>query len=721
MNVATQAMEPLSEVDRPSRFSFKQLLPSPEHLWVVFRRNLRLFIGVVVVSLALILLRVATLTPSYSATASVLLQPRPSQIINVRSVVPDMAVNSDVVDTEVRMLTSMTLARRVYDVLNARKLGVRVPRFDRKLSAEEIKVRDEAAQGLLEMISVRRSGLTFVIDITAYSADPQKAADIANTFAREYVNEQMRDKVDATSSARRWLGTRMNQLRADAALADAKLQRFKIANGLMSANGATMAEQETSSLNQQIASARAELAEKQGRLAAARAQIQIGGAGADVAQALDSGTITSLRQREADASRRLAEMTSKYGMLHPDIRDARNELNDAKAQIQSEINRIISRLQAEVATASSRLNSLTASQERAQLALASNGRAQVGLLELQRTADAARQIYEVFLSRSKETAAQEGLQHADARVSALSSIPENPIFPNNKLVLLFAPLGALALGGSAVLLAEYLQVGVRTKSQVEERLGIRYAGAIPDLASTLGRQRNSQAPQDYILDHQQSTFAEAFRSLKAYVQLSRREPKLAVAITSALPREGKTTTAVCLARVAALGGAKVLLVDCDFRRHGSSSLLGLERNALSDFLNGMPLEEAVHMDEPTGLAVLGNPASSQDGGEQVISDQIASLIPMLKSEYDFIVIDTAPVLGIADARAIAVAADAVLLAVQWGKTPPSAAEAAIEILNDARARLAGVALTRVDITKYASTGTEDVYGHQKRFAEYYRN
>ena len=721
MNVAAQAIDPHPEVERPSRFSFKHLLPSPEQLWIVFRRNLRLFLGVVALTVFLVLVRVVTLTPSYSATASVLLQPRPSQIINVRSVVPDLAVNSDVVDTEVRMLTSMTLARRVYDVLNARKSGFPVPKFDRKLSKEEIQARDAAARQLLEMISVRRSGLTFVIDITAYSADPQKASDIANTFAREYVNEQMRQKVDATSSARRWLSKRMNQLRGEAALADAKLQRFKIANGLMSANGATMAEQETSSLNQQIASARAELAEKQGRLASARAQIQRGGAGADVAQALDSGTITSLRQREADASRRLAEMTSKYGGLHPDIRDARNELVDVQGQIQSEINRIISRLQAEVATASSRLNSLVSSQNQAQMSLASNSRAQVGLLELQRTADAARQIYEVVLSRSKETAAQEGLQHADARVSALSSPPDSPIFPNYKLVLLFTPLGALALGGSAVLLAEYLQFGIRTKSQVEKRLGVRYAGAIPDLRSTLGRKPQNQAPHDYILEHPQSTFAEAFRSLKAHVQLSRRESKLAVAITSALPKEGKTTTAVCLARVAAMGGARVLLLDCDFRRHGSSTLLGLERNALTEYLNGTPLDQAVHIDEATGMAVLGDGGGSQEAKEHLPSDQVGALIQILKAQFDLVVIDTAPILGIAETRGVTVAADAVLLAVQWGTTPPSAAEAAIEIMEDARARIAGVMLTRVDISKYASTGAEDVYGHQKRFAEYYRN
>lgn len=721
MNVAAQTIEAFPDAGKSGKFSFAQLLPSPEQLWIIFRRNVKLFSAVFVLTIVLVAIRVATLTPTYSATASVLLQPRNSQIINVRSVVPDLAVNSDVVDTEVRMLTSMTLARRVYDVLSARRAGAPIPAPDRVLNTQAQAARDKEAQKLLDAISVKRSGLTFVIDISAYSSEAEKAADIANTFALEYVNGQMREKVNATRGARDWLGRRMNQLRAEAAQADAKLQGFKIANGLMSANGATMAEQEASTLNQQIADARTDLAEKESRLAAARAQIQRGGAGGDVGQALDSGTITSLRQREADASRRLAELKSRYGDRHPDVRDASNELADARLQIQSEINRIISRMQSEVVVAQSRLDAINKSQGAAQRSLAANNRAQVGYLELQRKADAARLIYEAFLSRSKETAAQEGLQHADARVSAISSIPTAPVFPNYKLVTLFTPIAALAFAGGAVLIAEYLQFGLRTKHQVENRLRVRYAGAVPDLKSTLGRMRSNEAPHDYILSHPHSSFTEAFRSLRAYALLARRGDKLSIAITSALPKEGKTTTAVCLARTAAMSGSKVILVDCDLRRHGSSTLLGVQGNALSDFLAGTPLEEAVQIDPATGLAILGNAASLSDGSDPLAGDEMVQVIQQLKEHYNLVVLDTAPVLGIADARAVAIAADAVLVAVQWGKTPPSAAEAAIEMLDDAKARIAGVMFTRVDIRKYASTGSEDVYGHHKRFAGYYRN
>ncbi|TIX51251.1 GumC family protein [Alteraurantiacibacter aquimixticola] len=707
---------------REEKLSFSQWLPNPMHIWTVFRRHIWLFIGVVLTVLLLVAIRVLTLTPSYAATASIVLQPRSTQVINVRSVVPDLSVNSDIVDTEVRMLTSMALARRVYDVLEAQEAGRPVPDYDRPLTPAEETERDNGANTLLGAVTVRRSGLTYVIDVIAKSPDAQRAADIANTFVNEYVGEQMRSKIATTRNAREWLDERMVQLRSEAAAADAELQQFTISNGLMSANGATMAEEEASALNQQIAGARADLAEKRGRLSAAMAQVRRGGAGADVAQALDSTTITSLRQREADASRRLAELNARYGNLHPDVRNAEKELADARDQIQSEINRILSRMRAEVSVAESRLASLQSSQSAAQQALAANSRAQVGYLELQRKADAAREIYEAFLSRSKETAAQEGLQQADARVSANSPVPSTPDYPNYTLALIFAPLAALASGVGSVLLAEYFQSGIRTKSQVERKLRLRYAGAVPDLESTLGDMRNSEGPHDYILTHPRSTFIEAFRSLRAFVQLRRRGSKLAVAITSALPMEGKTTTSVCFARTAAMDGTRTILVDCDLRRRGTSAIFDIEKDGLRSFIAGeATLEEAVFVDEPTGLAVLGTAEGNTDTFDPLTAEKLEELIATLKREYDLVVIDTAPVLGVADARTVAAGADSVLVVVRWGKTSPSAAEAAVEILDEAGVPMAGAALTQVDIRKYASTGNEDVYGYHKRFAGYYQN
>ena len=691
-----------------------RLLPDPAHLWMVFRRHLWLFLGVAGAILLAVALRTALVTPIYESVASVVIQPRKNDIINMQSVAPDLPAESDVVDTEVRMLSSPTLAMRV--VGDMRRKGFAVGPIDAPQGLQR------AAQDALKHVKIMRSGLTLMIDITATHTDPVYAAALANSFAEQYVASQKDAKVGATQSASAWLNRRLAELRVSAGQADAAVQRFKISHGLMSAQGATMAEQEVSALNQQISLARAELAEKQGRLSAARAQLERGGGGADVGAALGSGTIGGLRAREAEASQQLAQLQTRYGDLYPEVQTAKNQLADIRSQIQQEIDRILSNLDAEVRVASSRLASLQGSQSQANGALASNSSAQVGFLELQRRADASKQVYQAFLNRSKETAAQEGLQQADATISALAQVPVLPASPNYKLAALFGIIGALFCGLVAVALAEYLQRGLRTKSDVERQLRVRYAGAVPTMISTLGGLRETEAPQDYIISHPFSSFAEAFRSLRAYVMLRAGNAQV-IAISSALPQEGKTTTSVCLARTSALAGTSTVLVDCDLRRRGTSEMLtGNARKGLIELLRGeATLDEALVLDEATGLYVLGTIGAPLSTFDPLTRANLDKLLDSLRKRFDLTIIDTPPLLGVADARSVAAAADCVLMLSRWRKTSRSAAETAVELLTDANAKIAGLALTLVDIRKYASTGQSDIYGYHKKFSGYYQN
>jgi succinoglycan biosynthesis transport protein ExoP len=690
------------------------MFPDPSHLWMIFRRHLKLFLAVALGILLLVALRTFMVEPVFESTASVVIEPRGNEVIKVQSVVPDLPANSDVVDTEVRMLTSPTLAMRVARDLKRRGFDVGPLNTQADMEA--------ASENLLGMLNVARSGLTLVIDITASSNDPDLSAAVANSFAEQYVASQKDAKVGATRSANVWLNRRLAELRITAGSADAALQRYKIANGLMSAQGATMAEQEVSTLNQQISMARADLAEKQGRLATARQQLSRGGGGADVGAALGSPTIGSLRAQEAETSQQLAQLESRYGQLYPEVRTAQSQLADIRSQIQLEINRILSSLEAEARVAASRLSSLQASQGRANGSLASNNSAQVGLMELQRRADASKLIYEAFLNRSKETAAQEGLQQADARVSALASVPMLPSSPNYPLSALFGVIAALVGGLAAVAISEYLQRGIRTKGDVERNLRVRYAGAVPTLSSTLNGLRENEAPQDYIVSHPFSTFAESFRSLRAFVTLRGGTARV-VAISSPLPQEGKTTTSVCLARTSALAGTATVLVDCDLRRRGSSELL-LNRpsKGLVEVLRGeATLDDALVLDEPSGLYVLGTSSAPTDAFDPLTRPNLERLLVQLKERFELVILDTAPLLGVADARTVAAVADRVLLLTRWRKTSLNAAETAVELLADANAKLAGVALTLVDIRQYASTGQSDVYGYHKKFAGYYQN
>lgn len=691
------------------------LLPDPRLIWMIFRRNLRLFLAVFIIVVAAAAAWTLTRTPVYSATASVLISPAAPDVVDVKSVTPDLPATSDIVDTQVRLIQSPNVAASAADAYAAK-----YPNDPRSARSE----RDRLAETMSKMVKVDRDGLTYVINISANSTDAKFAADTVNLFADQYLAGQREAKYSTNEQASAWLEKKTIELRDEASAADKTLQEYKIRHNLMSANGQTNAEQEVSALNQEIASAKANLAEKQGMLSAAQKQLRSGGGGADVGAALGSSTIGKLRESEAEASAKVAQLSTTYGADYPDLVEAKSQLADIRTQIQKEINRILSNLQAGVQVAASRLASLQASHFNATGSLANNNAAEVSLADLQRRADAANAIYQTFLTRLRETSAQQGLQQADARVSSYAKTPVDPVFPNKKLSALFGIVAGLGVGVFAIAISEYLQGGIRTKSDVENKLRVRYAGAIPSLQSTLGNVRASESPVDYIVAHPFSTMAESFRSLQAFLLLGGTGKRArVVAITSALPAEGKTTTSVALARTAAMSGARTVLVDCDLRRRGSSEMFIHDiRPGLYEYMRGeISLDQALVEDTDTGMLLLGTSEPPKDARDPLSPANMTRLLAELRTRFDVIVLDTAPVLGVADARTVAAHADRTLLITQWRKTSRSAAESALDLLVDAEARISGVALTQVDIRRYASTGQADAHGYQRKFRGYYTN
>ncbi len=697
-------------------------LPDPGFLWLVFRRRLGLFAAVVAVVLGLVAAYTLTRPVLYSASASVLIEVAQPAVLESEPVAPKMASDTNVIDTEVEILSSHRLAGRVAEAL---KLETH-PEFARIRRTQQPGVGQPApgthplASAVLKRMDIRRSGLTYLIDITASAESPELAAALANEYARQYLAQQQEMKSSTSRGAQEFLQTRLVDLRRKAAEADAALQSYMIRNGLMSAEGATMAEQEVSVLNQEISAARAALAEKQGQLAAARTRVGQGGGGAEVPAALNSGTVAQLRAREAELTGEVARLGARLGPQHPELRRAKGELADIREQIQQQINRVMSSLESDVEAARSRLASLEASQGRARGSLASNNAAQAGFLQLERDAKAARQIYDTFLARSQEVEAQAGLVRPDASIETLARVPMLPSSPSYLLAAVGGLTVALILGLAAIALAEYLDARIRTRADVERRLGLAYLGAIPELSTTT-RSRQKEAPEDYLLAHPQSKFTEAVRALKNAILLQPGGAPRSIAVTSALPREGKSTTAICLARMLADAGMRTVLVDCDARRHAvSTALLPEEWDGFGQYLRReIPLAHALAVEEATGLAVLGSRRADGAGRELFVQVPLAEMLAELALQFEVAVIDTAPVLGVAETRLIAAGVESTVMLARWRDTSIKAAETASDLLLAADAAVAGVALTRVDVRQYGSTGQQDVYSYQDKFAGYY--
>ncbi|MFZ0266040.1 GumC family protein [Caulobacter sp.] len=708
-----------------------------------FRRRLRLFAAVALAVFVAVLLYTLQETPRYTASAQVMLDVRREQVTDMSAVLSGLPADTAVVDTEVEVLRSRSLAGRVVSALkleenpefNPSLKGARGPAswlpWVKKAVAptaaptpdEAQRRRERVVDRVLGNLEVRRSGLTYLIQVQYTDKNPTQAARIANAFADLYLTEQLEAKFEATKKANEWLDTRVGELRGQLQQAEADVQQYKIANNLLSAEGATLTEQEISGLNQQLASARASQAETDARLSIARSQLARGSNGEDVGESLGSPVVQRLRQQRAEQSAKVADLGGRYGDRHPDLLKAKRELADIDSQIQAEIRRIISNLEAQAQVARQRTGSMAGSVAASKGALAGNNRAGIRLGELERRAESVRTLYESLLSRFKQTSTNQGIEQADARVVSRAKIPSSPSYPKPTLNLTLGLMFALTSGAAAIVLAEILMAGVFTEDEVERRLGLPYLGAVPLLASTMDGSKNAGkiSPADYLLEKPLSSFAESFRKLRAAILFSKvGETMKVILITSSLPDEGKTTTTFSLARTLATSGANVVVVDCDLRQSAINRFLpAAPAQGLIEVLNGLCTLDQALVTDVSGARVLPLARSAYTPRDVLGSPAMLNLLRELRQRFDVVLLDTAPLLAVADTRILAPHADAVVMLARWKKTPIKAITSAVALLQNRGIFLAGVALTQMDMDAQSRYGYGDANYYYKSYRKYY--
>lgn len=718
-------------------------------LVAIFRRRLGIFLAVLVAVVVAALLITMMQVPRYTATASIALDVKQDQITPVGQTdrLSQSALPSDAyVDTQMSVIGSQAMATKVVD-----RLGLdRTTKFTRREPSTGLMVwlspdpggpiapaeaRASAIRYLLGSVVARRLGTTYAIEIAAESEDRVEAAKIANAYAMEYTQGALGERKTANERNLQLLATRLRDVQATAQEATNAVQRYRNAHGLLTSTTASLNEQEISSYNVAVSAARAQSAEDEARLATARAQLRGGSTGGDVGEALGSPVISNLRGAQSSTATRLAELTTRYGPAHPEVQQARNQLNEVNGQIQAEIGRIISNLDAKRRVSAQRLSSLQSSLGAAQGGLAVRNEALPGLNDLEKRAATSEALYESYLNRYKELSAREGTEQADSSVLTPAPVPSRPTSPNVLLNMVLGVALGTGLGIAVAFVTEMGFAGITTGDDLEQRLGVRYLGSIPLLGSVM--RRGKQPPVMAILSDPRSAFAESFRSLRASLQfvqpvshgpsggqgqsLQSRSSRV-IAIASALPQEGKTTTAICLARSMAMAGERVVLVDCDLRQHGVSRFLRREadRPGLTEVLRGeATLDEAIIIDESTSMAVLPVSMNADLDAELVTGDKMDRLLDDLRARYETIVIDTAPVLPIADARLVLGKADTAVFVVRWRKTPDHAIRAAFRMLPANHVTLAGIVLTRVDMKKQARFGYGDDTFYYQTYKSYY--
>lgn len=707
----------------------------------IIRVRRKIILGTAAIVIAVVTAVVMEMTPLYTATAVVMLDQRKHNLEDTAAVLSGLPSDQATIQNQVQILMSLELAGRVVDKEKLRD----DPEFNPKLSGLSVFVRalnplnwfghrktEVDAQGLdlersgvihrvLSRISVSPIGLSTAMKVSFQSENPNKAARIASAIANAYVEDQLEAKFDATQKATQWLSGRIGELSKQAQLADAAVQQYKAEHNItMSSAGVSVVEQQIADINRQLVIARAELAEKQanyGRLAA----LARGGRASDSAQVLASPLIAALRGQESLLTGQMANLSSKYGARHPKMLDLEAQKQTLEAKIAEEVQRFVDSARNDVDVSASHVGSLQASLRQAEQQGAGQNQANVQLTALQSAATSARAMYEAFLGRLNQTQGQEGIQTPDARIISNPEVPISPSSPKKKLAIGLSIPAGLILGLMIAFLVERLDSGFRTTAELERQMGIPVLSTIPEIVQPKEGEPINAA--DLVITKPMSSFAEALRGLQLGLSLSNVDnPPKVIVITSSVPSEGKTTIALGLARIAARGGLKAVIVDGDLRRPNvanTAGSAGLEKGLIETLMEKASLDSCLHKDEQSEamiLPCLHTPASPTD----VLSSQaMQKLVTKLRDTFDLVIIDSAPLLPVNDTKILSMLADAVLLVVRWEKTPRDAVANAARILMDVRAPVAGVALARADNERfrYYSYGYQSYYNYSKYYAD----
>src|ERR1700731_2147950 len=702
--------------------------------------------------IALALIYILSATTLYTATSTVLVDPRRASAIESNQSAMSMSnfgTDDATIESETLLIQSIAILQRVGEKLKLTDDPEFVPTpglldpikrlFSSSSPVAGASLEDAAKARSVDILQrrmkVTRQGTTFLVDINVSSESPRKAAVIANAIAEAYFEEQVRAKYDATRIAADWLNGQIDGLKSRVVASEKAVEDFRSANNLTVSQGVTVNDQQITDLNNQLIAARVQTAEARAKFDQAQQLSKSGSDAGGINAAISSDTIGKLRAQYADIAKNEADLSSKYGARHPLVANVHAQLRDTQRLINEEIKRILQSAGHDYDVARSREASLQQSFEQLQGVSSSSGQAQVRLRELQREAEANRTLYESYLARYKETTAQESLEMPDSHVVTMASIPIGPSWPKTWFVLGIALTLGLGMGCVLGFLADYLDRRVKTLEQAEQISGLPALAAVPligarELARLAKRGRTELGRYDpktakllpaalqpplmrYALDAPGTFFAEAIRAIRLALQRTMRvQPVKVVLVTSALENEGKTTLATNLAQSFASLGVQTLLIDGDLLNpqlthalcpHADTGLLDFAMNRASP-------EQAILIDHSTRLSILPSTIVKHVDliTELMFSERIVDVLDHLRQRYELIVIDSPPLVPLVDGRALAELADRIILALAWDQTPGEVLSHTIDLLSPVQDRILGTVLTRVDLSRL-------------RFYDYYRS
>lgn len=687
------------------------------------RRRLVLIAALTTVCTALAVVYTLTLRSYYEASAVIQVDPRQKSIANVETVFSDMRGDHASIESQAQLIVSTPLLLQVVDALNLRS----DPEFDgdpdylgkssneavmppssvedllgRKREQPGGPKRDHVVANLADQLDVRRVRNTLLIEIKCYSFDPKKAALIANTLADVYLRDQIQSKKSAAGLASDLLEKKINTLREELAVAETNVERFKSKHQIFEDGGVRLGSSELARLMEQTVQARDVTAVARAKYEKAQSVLNSGRDNGDLADVLQSNTITRMKDELAKARRRRAELATKYGPRHPDMQQSIADVAEAQSQLDNEINRLVSNVSNEFDVARAREKQLQADLAALKSKQSATDEVSVELAELKRRSENTRRIYEALLSRYKSTAETQNLQLPDVRVVERANIALEPSGPKRTRMVIVAFIGFLGASVLLVLALEFLTTGISRPEDAERVFDLTHLSSMPAIDDRSGRGFHPTHALRMIITEPRSTYAEAIRHVRREVDVRRgQSTSQIIAIASSLPEEGTETIASNIAHHYALTGNRVLLIDGDLRRGSLTRRLATDRDMglLEVLWHGHTPDQAILRDKSTGLHFLPamGPSPLEPASPDLLSStHMALLLTQLRASFDTIVFDAPPLLPVIDGRIIADHADQIVFSITWRKTPKQLAKRALRLLGPNQDKVTGVVVNQIE-------------------------
>jgi len=693
---------------------------------------------VVLLTFALAAIYFFTAQPKYTATAELYVDTHKIQLLQQQQTLGiDAPVDSSLIDSQVEILKSENIAQAVIKDLHLLDdpeftgppgglVGGLVAFVGRLLPGSETPrsqyaATRQAVARFAKALTIKRLGLSYVMEIDFQSTDPQRAARIANAIADAYVVDSLEAKYQSSRRAATWLQDRLKELRAQASDAERAVVEYKASNNIVDTGGRLLNEQQLAELNSALTSAQAVRAEAEARAQRVEEILQavdqkgISAETATVTDTLHNDVITRLRQQYLDLAERESDWETRYGPTHLAVVNLRNQMLEIRRSIADELKRIAETYRSDLDIAKS--HEETVKQDLANLVAQSNqtSQAQVTLHELDANAQSYRALTDNFLQLYMVSVQQQSFPVTESRLITEASPPLNPSSPKLLLVMAIAVFGGCALAFAVATFRELADRVIRTGAQIENALGLECLATTPFVKPpTKGGARG--APCDlqartfasddrmlsYALDSPFSHFAESVRAIKMAIDLRGLDkPNKMIGMTSALPNEGKSTLSAALARLIAQGGGKVILVDGDLRNPNlSRRLTPVAKTGLVETILGKArLEEAIWRDPATTLHFLPAVSAARNAQTSDIlsSPQAEALFRELRDAYDYVIVDLSPLAPVVDVRATSKFIDSYLLVVEWSRTKIDVAEHALGAARHIHENVMGAVLNKVNM------------------------